>query len=35
MPSEKSVKRGRGRPRGVKDRKPRHFKPRMVVPVEQ
>jgi hypothetical protein len=35
MPSENSVKRGRGRPRGVKDRKPRRFKPRLVVPVEQ
>jgi hypothetical protein len=35
MPSEKSVKRGRGRPRGVKDRKRRRFKPRLIVPVEQ
>ena len=35
MPSEKSVKRGRGRPHGVKDRKPRRFKPRLIVPVEQ
>jgi hypothetical protein len=35
MPGEKSVKRGRGRPHGVKDRKPRRFKPRLVVPLEQ
>lgn len=35
MPSEKSVKRGRGRPHGVKDRKRRSFKPRLIVPVEQ
>jgi hypothetical protein len=35
MPGEKSVKRGRGRPRGVKDRKPRRFRSRLVVPLEQ
>jgi hypothetical protein len=35
MPNEKSGKRGRGRPRGVKDRKRRRFKPRLIVPVEQ
>jgi hypothetical protein len=35
MPSEKSVKRGRGRPHGVKDRKRRRFRPRMAVPLEQ
>jgi hypothetical protein len=35
MPSEKSVKRGRGRPHGVKDHKPRRFKPRLIVPMEQ
>jgi hypothetical protein len=35
MPSEKSVKRGRGRPRGMKDRKRRSFKPRLIVPMEQ
>jgi hypothetical protein len=35
MPSEKSVERGRGRPHGVKDRRPRRFKPRLIVPVEQ
>jgi hypothetical protein len=35
MPCEKSDKRGRGRPHGVKDRKPRRFKPRLVVPMDQ
>jgi hypothetical protein len=35
MPSEKPVKRGRGRPHGVKDRKPRRPRPRLVVPIEQ
>jgi hypothetical protein len=35
MPSEKSGKRGRGRPRGVKDRKRRSFKPRLIVPIQQ
>ena len=35
MPSEKSGKRGRGRPHGVKDHKPRRFKPRLIVPMEQ
>jgi excisionase family DNA binding protein len=35
MLSEKSVKRGRGRPHGVKDRKPRSPRPRLVVPIEQ
>ena len=35
MPSEKSVKRGRGRPHGVKDRKRRSFKPRLIVAMQQ
>jgi hypothetical protein len=35
MASKKSGKRGRGRPHGVKDRKRRRFKPRLIVPVEQ
>jgi hypothetical protein len=35
MANEKSGKRGRGRPHGVKDRKPRRLKPRLIVPMEQ
>ena len=35
MPSEKSVKRGRGRPHGVKDHKPRRFKPRLIMSMDK
>jgi hypothetical protein len=35
MASKKSGKRGRGRPHGVKDRKRRSFKPRLIVPMQQ